>query len=104
SCDTSRPVQARGGPFKSRRRQADSNKISSATTHARFDAHVRNPYFMNLLEDLPVPQRRAVDVVREVAAEKNCEPVLVGGPVRDLLLGRHAIDLDLTLEEGASTI
>jgi tRNA nucleotidyltransferase (CCA-adding enzyme) len=27
----------------------------------------------------------------------------VGGPVRDLLLGRHVIDIDLTLEDGSST-
>ena len=58
---------------------------------------------MNLL-DLPNPQRRAIDLVKEVAAEKDCRPYLVGGPVRDLLLGRHAIDIDLTLEEGSSTL
>lgn len=58
---------------------------------------------MNLL-DLPNPQRRAIDLVKEVAAEKDCRPYLVGGPVRDLLLGRHAIDIDLTLEEGGSTL
>lgn len=56
------------------------------------------------LVDLPNPQRRAIDIVREVAAEKDCRPYLVGGPVRDLLLGRHAIDIDLTLEEGGSTL
>jgi tRNA nucleotidyltransferase/poly(A) polymerase len=59
---------------------------------------------MNLLDSLPSPQRRAIDVIREVAAEKECQPFLVGGPVRDLLLGRDAIDVDLTLEEGASTL
>lgn len=58
---------------------------------------------MNLL-DLPNPQRRAIDVVKEVAVEKDCRPYLVGGPVRDLLLGRRAIDIDLTLEEGSSTL
>ncbi len=40
------------------------------------------------LDTLPTPQRRALDLVKEVAAEKNCRPYLVGGPVRDLLLGR----------------
>jgi len=59
---------------------------------------------MNHLLDLPNPQRRALDVVKEVATEKDCRPYLVGGPVRDLLLGRHAIDIDLTLEEGSSTL
>jgi tRNA nucleotidyltransferase (CCA-adding enzyme) len=54
--------------------------------------------------DLPSPQRRALELVREVAHEKQCRPYLVGGPVRDLLLGRHAIDVDLTLEDGGSTL
>lgn len=56
------------------------------------------------LESLPSPQRRALDVIKEVSAEKNCLPFLVGGPVRDLLLGRSVIDLDFTLEEGASVL
>lgn len=59
---------------------------------------------MNLLQGLPNPQRRAVDLVREIALEKDCHPFLVGGPVRDILLGRHAIDIDLTLEHDASTL
>jgi tRNA nucleotidyltransferase (CCA-adding enzyme) len=54
--------------------------------------------------DLPSPQRRALELVREVAHEKQCRPFLVGGPVRDLLLGRHAIDVDLTMEDGGSTL
>ncbi len=56
------------------------------------------------LDDLPAPQRRAVDLVKEVAAEKGCRPYLVGGPVRDLLLGRPAIDLDFTVEDGSSAL
>jgi tRNA nucleotidyltransferase (CCA-adding enzyme) len=59
---------------------------------------------MSLIEDLPNPQRRAIEIIRSVAAEKNCHPFLVGGPVRDMLLGRRSIDLDLTLQEGASTL
>ncbi|MBV8518061.1 MAG: CCA tRNA nucleotidyltransferase [Acidobacteria bacterium] len=59
---------------------------------------------MKRLLDLPTPQRRAIDLVKEVAAEKDCHPYLVGGPVRDLLLGRSAIDVDLTLEDGSSTL
>jgi poly(A) polymerase/tRNA nucleotidyltransferase (CCA-adding enzyme) len=59
---------------------------------------------MSLLHDLPNPQRRALDIVKEVATEKDCRPFLVGGPVRDLLLGRHAVDIDLTLENGGSTL
>jgi len=56
------------------------------------------------LEDLPNPQKRALDQVKEVAAEKALRPYLVGGPVRDLLLGRNVIDVDVTLEDGASTL
>lgn len=59
---------------------------------------------MNLLEALPHLQRRAIDLVREVALEKDCHPYLVGGPVRDILLGRDTIDIDLTLERDASTL
>lgn len=59
---------------------------------------------MNFLDGLPNPQRRALDIVREIAAEKDLHPFLVGGPVRDLILGRSAIDLDLALEEGGSTL
>lgn len=59
---------------------------------------------MTLLHDLPNPQRRALDLVREVSVEKELRPFLVGGPVRDMLLGRPSIDLDLTLEDGSSTL
>jgi tRNA nucleotidyltransferase (CCA-adding enzyme) len=56
------------------------------------------------LSSLAAPQRRALDIVREVSADKNLRAFLVGGPVRDLLLGRHVIDIDVTLEDGASTL
>lgn len=57
------------------------------------------------LDDLPPPQSRTLELVREVAAEKQLLPFLVGGPVRDLLLGRNdVVDVDLTLEEGGSTL
>lgn len=59
---------------------------------------------MTRILDIPNPQRRTLDVIREVAAEKDCRPFLVGGPVRDLLLGRNGMDVDLTLEEGSSTL
>lgn len=56
------------------------------------------------LDELPNPQRRALDLVREVATDKQCRPFLVGGPVRDLLLGRHdVVDVDVTLEHDSST-
>lgn len=57
------------------------------------------------LENLPNAQKRGLDLVKEVAAEKELRPFLVGGPVRDVLLGRHdVVDIDLTLEDGASTL
>jgi tRNA nucleotidyltransferase (CCA-adding enzyme) len=59
---------------------------------------------MMRLDSLPSPQRRALEVIKEVSAEKNFRPYLVGGPVRDLLLGRDVIDLDFTLEEGSSAL
>src|SRR3954464_5057062 len=59
---------------------------------------------MTALPELPNPQRRALELVKEVAAEKGARPFLVGGPVRDLLLGRHVIDIDLTLEDGAPVL
>jgi tRNA nucleotidyltransferase (CCA-adding enzyme) len=56
------------------------------------------------LDDFPNSQRRALEIVREVAAEKSCRPYLVGGPVRDILLGRHDVaDVDVTLEDDSST-
>jgi tRNA nucleotidyltransferase (CCA-adding enzyme) len=55
-------------------------------------------------ESVPNPQRRALEIVREVAREKDCRPYLVGGPVRDMLLGRPWYDVDLTLEDGTSTL
>jgi tRNA nucleotidyltransferase (CCA-adding enzyme) len=57
------------------------------------------------LENLPNAQKRGLDLVRQVAAEKDLRPFLVGGPVRDVFLGRHdVVDIDLTLEDGASTL
>ena len=59
---------------------------------------------MNVFQELPNAQRRTLELVKEIAAEKDCHPFLVGGPVRDILLGRPAIDIDLTLETGSSTL
>jgi len=52
--------------------------------------------------DFPKPQKHAIDLVRETATEKSVRPHLVGGPVRDLLLGRTAFDIDLTIEEDSA--
>ena len=59
---------------------------------------------MTNIPDFPNPQRRAIELVREVAIEKGCRPYLVGGPVRDFLLGRNAFDIDITVEEDSSTL
>lgn len=59
---------------------------------------------MSLLHELPNSQRRTIDIIREIAVEKECTPFLVGGPVRDLILGRTSIDIDLSLEDGSSTL
>lgn len=48
--------------------------------------------------------QRAVEIVRDVAREENCRPYLVGGPVRDILLGRSAVDIDVTVEDDSSTL
>lgn len=56
------------------------------------------------IENLPHRQKRAIELLCEVAREKGCRPYLVGGPVRDMLLGAQSIDLDLTVEEDASTL
>jgi tRNA nucleotidyltransferase/poly(A) polymerase len=52
--------------------------------------------------EFPKPQKHALDLVRETAIEKNVRPYLVGGPVRDLLLGRNAFDVDLALEDDSA--
>lgn len=59
---------------------------------------------IDILPELPVPQRRAIEIVREVAIAKRVHPYLVGGPVRDMLLDRGAFDIDLTLEQDSSTL
>src|SRR6185436_183356 len=83
---------------------ADRIEVSGEAAAARAAAHVRNPRPMKRLLALSPPQRRAIETINEVAAEKHLHPYLVGGPVRDLLLGRSVIDIDVTLVEGSSTL
>ena len=52
--------------------------------------------------EFPNPQKRAIELIRETAAEKNSRPFLVGGPVRDFLLGRPAFDIDITIENDSA--
>jgi tRNA nucleotidyltransferase (CCA-adding enzyme) len=47
---------------------------------------------------LPAGAQRIVDAVLAAAEERNLAVYLVGGPVRDLLLGRPVRDVDLLLE------
>jgi tRNA nucleotidyltransferase/poly(A) polymerase len=56
------------------------------------------------LPDSSTPQRRAIEIVKEVAREKHCRPFLVGGPVRDILLGRSSFDVDLAVEDDSSVL
>jgi tRNA nucleotidyltransferase (CCA-adding enzyme) len=51
-----------------------------------------------LLAQLPPAARRRVDVAAEVSRRHGIPAFLVGGVVRDLLLGRETRDLDLVVE------
>src|SRR5258708_16935991 len=104
SCDTSRSIQAGDQAAEGCRGTPDHFQVSPTPAPAGAVAALRDLAPMIDLTSLPNPQRRALDIVKEVAAEKNCRPFLVGGPVRDLLLGRPVIDIDVTLEDGASTL
>ena len=52
----------------------------------------------SLLEQLAQHHRELIDHATVVATEVGAEVFLVGGPLRDLLLGNNLIDLDLVLE------
>lgn len=52
----------------------------------------------SLLEALSPRQRQLIDHAVSVAADLRVDVHLVGGPLRDLLLGKSLIDLDLALE------
>ena len=54
--------------------------------------------------DLPAPLLKALRRAAEVAASMRIPCYLVGGPVRDLLLGRSVDDLDLVLEGDAVAV
>ena len=53
------------------------------------------PLPRNILRNLPTRLGFVVDQARSAASELGIEAYLVGGPVRDLLLGREVVDLDL---------
>jgi tRNA nucleotidyltransferase/poly(A) polymerase len=52
----------------------------------------------SLLERLPAREREIMRIASEIARQQGSSVYLVGGPVRDLLLGRNPADLDFTLE------
>lgn len=52
-------------------------------------------------QPLEEPQRRVVEIACDIGASLGTTPWLVGGPVRDLLLGVPVLDLDFLVEEKA---
>jgi tRNA nucleotidyltransferase (CCA-adding enzyme) len=52
-------------------------------------------------QPLEEPQRRVVEIACDIGATLGTKPWLVGGPVRDLLLGVPVLDLDFLIEENA---
>ena len=54
-----------------------------------------------MLSALPAPERHWLSQLQAEAARRGLELYLVGGSVRDLLLGRPVLDLDLVLEGDA---
>ena len=54
-----------------------------------------------LADRLDIGQRRAVEAVRKIACDAGTPAYLVGGPVRDFLLGATVLDLDFSVEGDA---
>ncbi|MFH1398158.1 MAG: hypothetical protein ABIH27_06395 [Candidatus Omnitrophota bacterium] len=50
------------------------------------------------LEKLPLEIKELILIIRDLASELNCNVYLVGGFVRDLLLGVKNLDLDIVVE------
>jgi len=57
-----------------------------------------------LSTSLPPPGRRALAILVQLAEERRLALYLVGGPVRDLLLGAPILDLDLAVEGDAPAL
>ena len=53
---------------------------------------------------LPAPVRHALQTLVRLAEEEGLAAYLVGGPVRDLLLGRPSLDLDFAIEGDAGAL
>lgn len=56
---------------------------------------------MSFLSNLPAPQQRWLSQVQAQAARMGLSAYLVGGIVRDLLLGQPGLDLDIVIEGDA---
>ena len=52
--------------------------------------------------DQPIDDRELLQLLKQAAAEQGVKPWLVGGYVRDHLLGRTQPDLDVVVEEGGA--
>ncbi len=57
----------------------------------------RSLRFEDILAALPIALAELLTLVARVAGEEGCELQLVGGPIRDLLLGREVVDVDLVV-------
>ena len=55
----------------------------------------------SLIAGLDEPRRWALEVVRTLAVECGLSVYLVGGPVRDAMLGAPVLDLDFSVEGDA---
>ncbi len=63
---------------------------------------MRNPNLIDKLHtQLPAPLRRLLETLLDIAEQRNFPFFLVGGPLRDLLLDRPSVDLDIAVEGDA---
>ena len=68
-------------------------------------ANVRNPNLIGKLSaPLPPAARQLLDNLLRLAHQHGAPAYLVGGPLRDLLLDRPSLDLDITVEADAIDI
>jgi len=65
---------------------------------------VEQSYAQLLEKSLDARQRALLDIVRDQATQRGFPLYMVGGSVRDLFLGRHLNDFDLTIEGDAITL
>jgi tRNA nucleotidyltransferase (CCA-adding enzyme) len=72
--------------------QGTLNKEEPATLVARLEA------------ETPAAQREALTLVERLCVERGAAVYLVGGAVRDLLLGREQVDLDLAMEADVAPV